>query len=222
MEALFPGPKTYLDIMRRRNWVSSHLNWKAKVVCITCNNGWMSEIEQVHAMPAMTDLIAGKLDIPIDQSRAYSIGLFAFKTAIILEHLNRTRSARFFPREARYRFKQTFTIPPNVTMWMAAYLPRGQGRCFTAYHELPEPGSLELYVCTYAIGRFVFQVVAERQPSGFALFPIPGFEHLAVSFWPRIPSGFVWPPEAVLKTVKEFDFFATRWRRLNVHRPFGD
>ena len=39
--ALFPGPKTYLDIMRRRNWVSSHLNWKAKVVCITCNNGWM-------------------------------------------------------------------------------------------------------------------------------------------------------------------------------------
>jgi hypothetical protein len=41
-----------------------------------------------------------------------------------------------------------------------------------------------------------------------------------VPFYPRIPNGFVWPPEAVLETVKDYDFFAARWHRLNARRPF--
>jgi hypothetical protein len=180
----------------------------------------MSDIESQRAQPAMKDLIAGKVDIHISQPHANSIALFAFKTTVVIEHLNRRRTGRFFPREVRHRFRQTLDIPPNINMWMAGYLPPGQGPCTTVYHELPDPGSLELYVCTYAIGRFVFQVVAERKPSSFALSPVAGFEHLAVPFYPRIPTGFVWPPEAVLKTVKDFDFFAARWSRLNARRPF--
>jgi len=220
MNALFPGEKNFLNILDGKNWSANELNWTAKVVCEPCNNGWMSDIESQHAQPAMTDLIAGKVDIPIPQSRANSIALFAFKTTVVIEHLNRRRTGRFFPREVRHRFRQTRNIPPNINMWMAGYLPPGQGRCTTIYHELPDPGTLELYVCTYAIGRFVFQVVAERKPSSFALSPVAGFEHLAVPFYPRIPDGFVWPPEAVLKTVKDYDFFAVRWSRLNARRPF--
>ena len=50
----------------------------------------------------------------------------------------------------------------------------------------PDPGSLGLYVCTYSIGRFAFQVVAEREPGPFTLSPVAGFEHMAVPFWPRL------------------------------------
>jgi hypothetical protein len=222
MNALLPGPKRFQDIIKKRHWAESKLNWKAKVVCEPCNNGWMSEIEWLNAKPSMAELIVGKVDIPIPQSRARAIAIFAFKTTAVIEHMNRTRTARFFSRSVRHRFRQTLEIPPTVNMWMAGYLPLGQGRCTTIYHELPKADSLELYVCTYAIGHFVFQVVAERKPSSWALSPITGFEHLAVPFWPRVPSGFMWPAEAVLKTVKDFELFAARWQRLHVRKPFGD
>jgi hypothetical protein len=220
MNALFPGKKAFRKINERmevtKSWTSSQLDWKAKVVCEPCNNGWMSKIESRHAKPAMADLIAGKLDIPIPQSRANSIALFAFKTAVILEHLNRSRTIHIFPRQVRHRFRETLEIPDNVRMWMAGFLPPGKGRCVTLYHEASNPDSLELYVCSYCVGRFVFQVVAERTPTFLTLFPVARFEHLAVPFWPRVPTGFVWPPEAVLKTVGEFEDFAARWHRLNL------
>jgi hypothetical protein len=221
MNALVPGEKKFLNMIERTDWSSSTLNWKAKVVCEPCNNGWMSNIESQHAQPAMTDLIAGKVDISISQSRANSIAFFAFKTIVVLEHLNRGRTSRFFPRQVRHRFREALEILPNINIWMAGYLPLGQGRCTTIYHELPDPGSLELYVCTYAIGHFVFQVVAERYPSSFAVSPISGFEHLAVPFWPRIPDAFMWPPETVLEKVKDFDLFAARWQRLHVRKPLS-
>lgn len=53
-------------------WVSERLDWKAKVVCEKCNNTWMSDIENNHAKPAVTDLIVGKVDVPIPRSRARS------------------------------------------------------------------------------------------------------------------------------------------------------
>jgi hypothetical protein len=217
MNALFPGKKAFRTVNSSmkvtKSWSSSQLDWRAKVVCQPCNNGWMSTIESQHAKPAMTELIAGKLDIPIAQSRAKSIALFAFKTAIILEHLNRSRTIRFFPRQVRHRFRETLEIPPTVRMSMAGFLPPGKGRCVTIYHESPAD-SLELYVCTYGVGRFVFQVVAQRSPSSLTLSPIAGFDRLAIPFWPRIPNGFVWPPKEVLQSVAEFEAFAARWRRV--------
>ena len=134
----------------------------------------MSDIEERHAQPAMKDLIIGKLDIPIPQSRADSIALFAFKTAVIVEHMKRTQYVRFFPRQVRYRFRENREIPHNVRMWLAGFLPKGKGRCFSMYHEASAP-SLELYVWNYSVGQFVFQVVAEKRPYHLTLSPIRGF-----------------------------------------------
>src|SRR5271154_5981831 len=66
-----------------REWQSKELDWKAKVVCQRCNNTWMSDIENDHAKPAMTDLITGKVDVPITESKARSLALFGFKTAVV-------------------------------------------------------------------------------------------------------------------------------------------
>jgi hypothetical protein len=225
MNALFPGEKQFRNINERmevaQTWSSSQLDWKAKVVCEPCNNGWMSNIESQHAQPAMTDLIAGKLDIPIPQSQANSIARFAFKTAVIVEHLKRDQPVRFFPRQVRHRFRETLEIPHNVRMWFAGFLPRGKGRCVTLYYNVPDFNNLELYVCNYVVGRLVFQVVAEKRQSFLTLFPIPGWEQVAVPFWPCISPDFVWPSKTVLKTVGEFRAFAERWSRLDIFNITG-
>jgi len=183
----------------------------------------MSRMEEFHAKPSMSDLIVGKLDIPIPQSRANSIALFAFKTTVILEHMRRDISVRFFPRNVRYRFREALEIPHNVRLWLAGFLPGHKGRCMTMYHDtvLRNSVTLKFYVCNFGIGHFMFQVVAERKPPFLAVSPVRGYEQLAVPFWPRIPDGFVWPPKSILKTTRDFEEFSTRWRRLELAIPTG-
>jgi hypothetical protein len=196
----------------------------AKVVCKLCNETWLSDIEANHARPALTDLILGRLDIPVDKTRANDIALFAFKTAVVVDYMR--RGLPFFSRKLRYAFARSRSIPPDVHMWLARFLSEGR-RGGLLYRDWPE-GTLgatglriKLYACTYAVGHFVFQVVSARYTLGTPPFsPEPSFNGLAVPFWPAIPERFYWPPADVLRTKRDFDLFAERWRaiRLNVDK----
>lgn len=216
IDALFPGKKLFTrtnqqgEIVGR--WVADEIDWTAKVVCEKCNNTWMSDIENQHAKPAMTDLILGKTNVPIRQSSARSIALFAFKTAVVLDHSHRSKQP-FFSRRIRNAFKEHLDIPRTVQMWMAGFARRTRGDIHASYHQgnLSPTNRLELYVCTCAIGHFVFQVAAQKQIGSTAFLPRPGFENLAVPLWPRVYPGFVWPAASVLQTVKDFDAFSVRW-----------
>jgi hypothetical protein len=99
MGRLFTGKK--YRFMRRnedgevvKQWPMSGIDLTAKVVCKACNEGWMSNLEQRHAMPAMTDLIIGKTELISLQLRTDAIASFAFKTAVILDH---AEGRAFFP-----------------------------------------------------------------------------------------------------------------------------
>jgi hypothetical protein len=226
MNTLFPGPKRFAivdtETNNPRNWFGSDLDVKAKVVCEPCNNTWMSQIEERHAKPAMTELITGSTDIPISQERAHSIALFAFKTFVICDHMRRNYPMRFFLRDVRYRFKSTLEIPYNVQMWFARFDRRTDGLCTTIYHNLPRPDGLDLYVCTYAIGHFVFQAVAFRKRVSWHVRPhMSAFENLAVAFWPTIPDGFIWPPQIALMDANNLTSFANRWARIDMFKVTG-
>jgi hypothetical protein len=198
-----------------REWVSGKLDWKAKVVCENCNNTWMSRIESVHAKPSLTDLIVGKANIPISQSRANSIALFAFKTAVIFDHIARNR-APFFERSSRHEFRKSLTIPRNVGMWMAGFHPSGKGLAQTAYHDgaVSEANPILIYVCTYSIEHFALQIVGCKQQGYSRIASSHNFP--AVRFWPEVPANLVWPPSSVLRTMGDFNSFADRWNDLDV------
>jgi hypothetical protein len=226
MGVLFPGDKRFsaVDTVTKspKSWKGPNLDLTVKVVCEPCNNTWMNGIEQQHAKPSMLDLIVGKVDVPISQEHARSIALFAFKTMVICDHLRRNYPMRFFPREARYRFKSKLEIAPNVQMWFAGFSRRTDGLCTTIYHNVPVPDGLELYVCTYAIGHFVFQAVAFRRKLSWYVRPHnSAFENLAVPFWPRIRDEFIWPPRLALMTARELNAFANRWGRVDAFMVAG-
>ncbi len=224
MNDLFPGKKKFTSWNEKgeiaNQWLSESLDWTAKVVCKTCNETWMSQIESEHAKPAMTDLIRGKIDIPISQSRADSIAFFAFKTALIFDYIQRRRDP-FFSSSIRHRFKQSLGIPVTVNMWMTGFIPAEKGEVHTCYHEgnATPTGRLKLHVCTYAIGHFVFQVLAQRPLEFKTISPRGGSaSYLAIPFWPHIPQGFVWPPANALATVEDLYAFSVRWKDVWVKR----
>jgi hypothetical protein len=228
MNALFPGKKRFTRRDRHgnilRQWVSDDLSWKARVVCKPCNEGWMSNIESKHAEPAMAELIHLKPDTILDKTRAESLAIFAFKTAVVFDHVSRNRPP-FFSREVRHRFRETLAIPAtNVAMWMATSFAPRNGEVLTCYTKgkLTPRNDLETYVCTYAIGRLVFQVVGIVLQSKQGLISFgpaaAEFESLSVPFWPlqSLPLGFRWPPIDVLRSSADFENYAIRWKDLRV------
>jgi hypothetical protein len=219
MNKIVPGEKHFAvkDENRQiiRDWKGPELNWKVNVVCETCNNGWMSDLEAQHAMPSMSDLITGKLDIPIDQKRADSIALFGFKTAVIVDYAGR-KGDFFFGRDVRHEFRRSQTIPYNVSMWLTGFASRGRGEINTLYRkgEISAGKQIEVYTCTYAVEHLVIQVVSYNETGIQRASSVDEF--LAVPFWPKIPDAFRWPPTRVLCDVSEFDRFSDRWSSFNV------
>lgn len=228
MNELFPGKKRHISLDGKGQIIvdrtANTLDWKAKVVCESCNNTWMSELENKHAKPAMTPLILGKTGIVITSSQADSIAFFGFKTAVVIDYLARRREP-FFARSIRHGFRQTRAIPAYTTaMWLSACLFRESGFLNSMYHEgtLPTKDSFELYVCTYSVGHLVFQATSFRPLSGLVFSPKDTtFDNLAIPLWPWIDSGAVWPPGAI-RTRQEFRSFSQRWQRIIVGRPRPD
>ncbi len=219
MNDLFPGKKRFTRKNEKGEIISDYiapsLNWKARVVCEKCNNTWMSQIEQHHAKPAMADLITGAVEVDFSSSRARSLAIFGFKTAVVFDHVSRKRQP-FFDRAARHQFAKSLIIPRNVAMWMAGFLPIGKGEVHSCYHDGEfNNRRLEMYVCTYAVGHLTLQIIAAKD-GNWTIAPTPGFEYLAIPFWPTLPKRIIWPAASVLRTVADFDAFSRRWEVVEI------
>jgi hypothetical protein len=223
MRELFPS-KRFRFIQRNEagevinEWSLPGIDLTAKVVCKPCNEGWMSSLENDRAKPALRDLIVGNKGFTVSQSRANSMAIFAFKTAVIVDHMRRGHLP-FFRRSVRCKFAESLEIPPNVYMWFAGFLPMGSGLVQSLYPQgrINSELRIKIHVCTYLVGHLIFQVVSARFRSGMpSFFPRRGFEKLAIPFWPSIPRRITWPPQDVLRTRTQFDMFAERWGEISL------
>jgi hypothetical protein len=218
LNQLLPGKKRFNVRNEKREiiktWTSPKLNWKAKVVCASCNSGWMSELENKHAKPALSELIVGGRGISIDHGRAKSIAFFAFKNAVVFDYLTRGCNP-FFERSERHEFRRSLTIPPSVGVFIAGFAYAGLGEANTLYSEfeLPPPHFLRAYVLTYSIERVVVQVAACRT-SGVLSARVKNY--FAIPIWPKPPDGLTWPPARIISTTAEFDELSDRWKTVTV------
>lgn len=218
---LFPGPISahYGTGDKAKHFITGSMDWKAGVVCKRCNETWMSKIESEHAKPVLTPLVTGELSIPIGLKEAESIALFAFKTAVILDHANR-KAEPFFSRRIRVAFKNHHSIPGFVRMWMCPFAAhRSTGQVTTVYHQGKSPAGnrFHMYTCTCGFGHFAFQVLAVNQLGTASFRSLAPFrEDLAVPFWPELPRNYIWPHRVALKTIDEFQAFAGRWRDIEL------
>jgi len=221
MRGLFPVEKLTSHSKKgvTREFKSKELDWKARVVCETCNNTWMSDLENNYAQPAITPLITGQRDIPIDLDKARSIGLFAFKTAVVLDQANSRSKEPFFEKPQRIAFKENFYVPGNVQMWLCVSAAgRNSGRFVTSYADLQLPlgNNLQMYVCTFAVGHLAVQIVSAKIDGFDGIEPSTDFEGLPIPFWPQLAPYYVWPNSRALRNRDDFMAFANRWKKVTI------
>lgn len=199
-------------------WNMPGIDATAKVVCKPCNEGWMSNLENRHAKSALSDLIIGDKNLIISSEQAKAISRFAFKTAVVVDHMRRDEES-FFSRTERHNFRHSLKIPKSVRVWCAGYLHMGSGNLLPFWYNdyFSDKERLKLYTCTYLVGHFVFQLVAAEATGIREFGPALTFENLSIPLWPNIPNGGIqWPPITdVLRSKADFEKYAGRWETIN-------
>jgi len=219
MASLFPSAAVNFSKIEKdgsvsRQWRMSGLDMTANVVCKVCNETWMSNIESEYAKPAMSDLILGKQVKEITENQAQGISLFAFKTAVISNHML-PEDEEFFDVSQRYAFRESLSIPPKVGMYLVGFEPGNTGgfRSMSIYFPNKDAPKLTLNVCSFHVGLLGFQVVSAKSLTVTQIESLPMPDDLTVLFYPTIRSGISWPRNIVLHT-EAFENFAARWNKV--------
>jgi hypothetical protein len=220
MNQLFPGMTgvTFRNIERDgtilREWPAPKLNMKTKVVCATCNNGWMSAMERDSAKPAMADLILGNPVGELSKKRAHGLSLFAFKTAVIANR-SLPESAFFFTALQRHAFRRSRTIPGDVAMFLVGMenVKGGGIGSFNVFYPDRDRPNLSLNVCSFWVGQLGFQVVSAKSVRAQKIESLPTPADLTVSFYPDLAPQIRWPRKRVL-SMQAFNDFSNRWNAI--------
>ena len=209
-------------------WQSSELNFKARVVCKPCNNGWMSSLEVKEAKPSMGDMIRYGGAVSLLPRAIASISAFAFKTSVLSNHSGVYSHDPFFPVEQRYGFRNTLQVPKGVHVWMfAVRTPFGISGKLNSYFGriLDVEERFKIFVCTFSIGFLGLQLVATKWDDDSLISkPVPRvrqadtWNQIAVPLWPNDGTPVVWPPPKHIShyAVNEF---CDRWKTNNFSNP---
>lgn len=179
----------------------------------------MSDLERIHAKPAMADMILRLDEITLTPQRIAAISAFAFKTAAVVASM--ARASEFFLPSERRIFAKTLEVPDEVHIFVASYFGErpSSGDLSVSRYESTLPGghAFELYVVTWRAGHLALQVANPRitlAPGGKfqnymfeSSFPMSAF---VSQIWPRNSAAASWPPP---ETLGDYSFrrFCNRW-----------
>lgn len=198
---------------------TAEIDWTAKIVCETCNNTWMSDIETRHAEPVLTPLIEGKRVVPIGETEARSLAIFAFKTAAVVDYAHKVSERPFFSSRIRNGFRTHLAIPNYTKMWMAGFHGhRGKVAVHSCQHsgKLTQTQPLSMFVFTCAIGHLVLQVIHVKVFGSISFEPREEFDGVMVPFWPELPAKLLWPFPMNLSTAAQFSALVNRWQTISL------
>jgi hypothetical protein len=199
---------------------------KAKVVCESCNNGWMSQLESATKL-AMKDLLFESTATVINSKDIVAISAFALKTLVLANHKDLT-STPFFTSAQRFRFKRELRIPDGVQIWMASrkILTGKYYGFWKSVHGKSEEkftNSFAIYACTWNFQNVVLQILAtkwqdkrRRETTPPIAFPQEDYwKEASVLIWPHDGTAIQWPPVFYLgnDTLEEF---RDRWNTIKV------
>jgi hypothetical protein len=206
-------------------WRSRSVDVKAHEVCEECNNQWMSDLENQTKAVAKEMIVSGG-SVSLPPSGVATLAAFAFKTAVIFDHMN-IRSANrpfpgtFFSPKTRQRFRESLELPEGVHIWLARFVSKaaaaGRSRSDYFKYKAGPWKDFSFFTVTYAVGYLIFQVVCSRwakvsprsQP-----FPVviqhSKWNAASVLLWPNQGLPVSWPPPQHFSD-DTIDAFCNRW-----------
>lgn len=180
-------------------WSTAKPKLQVKRLCRSCNNGWMSRLEN-EAKPALVSILD---DEPkeLDASDQTTLARWAVKTAMVLDAVDSNRPW-FYSEDERQLMRVALALPKRTSVWIAKCVD--QPNVYSAAKDLwttPGDDGIHAFATTMAFGSLALQVVSIRTPAA-----IP--ENIAVTYdvreglwdqtlvqvWPTSQNSRAWPP----------------------------
>jgi hypothetical protein len=188
------------------------LDFVVRVVCRSCNEGWMHRLEE-ETRPILTPLAQSRTRIRLDAAACRTLALWTTKTAAVAEHT--TRHVALRPRDCEAMMR-SLTPPRHALVWLACQ-SYAKAQSFTVIRartpslsvRLPGsrlPDTVSAASATFRVGYLVLQTVIPwvRLPWDRAR----DDRRFVVQIWPPPPDGASWPPAGQLQGEEDFDRFA--------------
>jgi hypothetical protein len=204
---------------------TGRINITRPVVCIPCNNEWMSDLTNEAKTVAEAMIRHGRPTAlePID---IVTLAAYGFMKGVVVDYSITLDGHRpFFKPSARYRFKEELTIPEGTQIWLGHHKQRGHLTSGHAWsHTLQLYSGIvkgfNFYVFTYMVGHLVIQVSvpqwgkrSARPADGYpVLEEAPGWRAYTVAIWPDVSFAH-WPPQQEMDR-QRLETFRYRFRNL--------
>ncbi len=198
-------------------WTMASLDQRAKVVCGTCNKGWMSDLES-EVRPLICNAISVAAPMALSATQQQTLAAWAVKTAFCLMAGDpRLRDKSYLPPDnLRWLLEHKTSPPPATHAWLFLTFPfSAKGRYRGLWARAGSMGlwqtyEAEGYLATFAIGHLGFHVFGRDQPvAGISRTVLGRYWHDAtVPIWPPTLTGANWPPRKMLSR-PEMNLLAT-------------
>jgi hypothetical protein len=192
-------------------------------VCHTCNNTWMSQLEQKN-IPSLKPMVDGK-PIEIDPGRQRLLWEWTIKTAMINDSTKiRNGNSLFYTAAERTAMRNNRTIPGQTRIWLAQL----DEDCHIGIHGTDftiTDGNKTRFgegaATTIYMGHFVVQVVTEHikpeyaNPDFRGVNPKPrNWDKKLIETWPKVSKKIPWPPPSAFTDggTEGIAYLMDRWR----------
>jgi hypothetical protein len=143
-------------------WDQPANSMTAKVVCASCNNGWMSDLE--GAAKPMLEPMLGDHGRLLHQGGQETLAAWALKTAMMVDQTNTPRRRVIGPDEYRH-LHENGRPSSRIRIWLASYTGRsyitlGGTWGIDADKDASDPdrGQRDMWAATILMGAGVFQI----------------------------------------------------------------
>jgi hypothetical protein len=199
-------------------WIEPKPTVAVKRVCGSCNNGWMSELEE-SARPILSPLILAR-GAPVELALADQliVSRWAFKTALMADFHSRAATRLFLPSVHAAFFRNRLPPQPNCGIWIAAYSGspvrlgiQARGSDMQLHWHNPAASGvvhLKAQVMTITIISLVLQVF--RYDGDVSLIKNLHEPRGTCLIWPPNTHPVKWPPDAVVFDDDQLNAVANR------------
>lgn len=191
-------------------------------VCHTCNNTWMSRLEEKN-IPAVGDMLENK-PTGIDAGRQRLLTEWAVKTAMVTDSIKaRWGDEKFYATDECVALRLSQEIPNGTRIWIGALTEQHLGAVGTDFTIL-RGDRVRIgtgMAVTIVVGHFMVQVAIVHMNPGTAakdaplVQPKPGdWDRKLIQLYPKVRKQVRWPPEVSFTNGGPLSvaFLMDRWR----------
>jgi hypothetical protein len=191
-----PDPQPEPVVFHRHGHVVTHA---PKVVCKTCNNGWMSGLE-TPAKPGLVPMLQGQ-PVKLEPPLLYDLVHWIVLKLMVFEQREETKPA--FTRDDALNFKAQRGIPENLSIdllrttddRLRSVIHRESGAIPPNEGPRPDLVVTNLQAVVFCIGRLVIYARhTQLRELGFKRLST----NIATSVWPDPVGPLIWPPPKAL------------------------